>query len=57
MVPVARAPTIKTVEANIEASGIIDRVKALRAVFSVYRLRWPWWTELWHVLVSCGLKT
>lgn len=51
VISLARASAIEAVEADIEASGVIDGIKALSAVFSVHRLRWSRWTELCAMLV------
>jgi hypothetical protein len=53
MVSITRTSTVETVEAHIKAGGVIDRVKALRAVFPVYRLCWSWRMELWIMLAWC----
>ena len=51
VVAIAGTSAIETVEAHIEARGIVDRVEALGAVFSVHRLSWPRRVELYGMLV------
>ena len=46
MIAIARASTIETVEAHVEAGGVVDRVEALGAVLPVHRLSWPRRVEL-----------
>jgi hypothetical protein len=46
MIPFASATTVKAVETDVKAGGIIDRVEALCAVFAVNGLVRSWRVKL-----------
>jgi hypothetical protein len=54
VVSVASATPVEAVEADIKAGRIVDRVEALRTIFSVDRLRCAWGAKLWRVNVRAG---